>query len=88
LATANFGEYSTLENSSRTKMTAPPMVDIDLVLTDQVFHFKKDEITYQTGTHLLKLFGKVHDLSVTTMEEGTMEEYKFYIPELITFNVN
>ena len=87
MATANFGNHPTKDDDVRISMHAGRVANIDLVLTDQVFHFYRDQIAYYTGTHLLNLFGKVHDMSITTEDEGTVE-YQFYIPELITADVN
>lgn len=50
-------------------------------------HFKKNKcVSDYYGTHLLELYGKVHEISITAKKR--METYKFYIPELITTYVS
>ncbi len=86
IANANLGEYSTLDNDSRINMRVAALADIDLVLSGKEFNFKRDQDVCYNGPQLLDLFGKVHDMSITTKEET--KEYKFYIPELITAKVS
>jgi hypothetical protein len=86
IANANFGEYSNVDNDARIDMSVAAIADIDLVLSDQEFHFKRDQNVSNSGPHLLTLFGKVHDMSIRI--EGEMAKYRFYIPELVTADVS
>ena len=87
IANANFGNLPTQHDDAGICMSAVALANIDLILTDQEFHFKQDQGVSYTGTRLLDLFGKVHDMSITTEEEGTVE-YRFYIPELIAADIS
>ena len=76
IANANFG------NLVSQRMVASKM-DIDIILSDQTFHFKKgvNPCGYNDSS-LLELFGKVHDMSIVVGDK--ISKYKFYIPELVT----
>ncbi len=87
IANATFGKYPTIDDDMGLKMAAAAIADIEIVLSDQEFHFKQDQDVRYNGLQLLDLFGKVHDNMSITTQEGRVE-YKFYIPELITADVS
>lgn len=86
IANATFGEYPTEDNDMGINMSVAAIANIDLVLSGQKFQFYRDKDVCNNGAHLLDLFGKVHDMSITT-KKGTVK-YKFYIPELIMADVS
>ena len=91
MANANSGNYPTEDNDRRIDMSADAIADIKLVLSGQVFHYYRNQNVCNSGVHLLDLFGKVHDMEITTNRGMAIEEtveYRFYIPELITAKVS